>query len=98
MEKEKAIINVFEENKRVYGVEKLKKCLDRTKLRVSRRKIREIQAKLGLFPVYMHHFKYRYESGKDIRRENLLEGNFYTVSPEEKWIADTKCPKRREEV
>lgn len=88
IEKERVVVAVFEENERVYGVEKLKKALDRTKFKISRRKIREIQGRLGLFPAYIRRFKQKYESGKDMRRINLLEGDFYAAFPGEKWVAD----------
>jgi len=85
MDKEKAILEVFEKNNKVYGVEKIKQALDRNGYKISRQKIRKIQTKLGLFPFY---FKPKYTSSKNEKRINLLNRNFYAEYPNEKWSAD----------
>lgn len=75
---EEAIVDCFYKSHQVYGARKIKACLNRQGVIVSRRKIRRIMAKLGLESIYTKQQKpkYRRATCNEEPVPNLLDRRF----------------------
>ena len=85
----KTIEDIFHENKGRYGSIRITKCLAKTGVRISQKRVLKLMRGMGLRCI--HRKKYRPQSSKykpPEGKENLLMQNFTANRPNEKWLTD----------
>ena len=82
-------IELFEENKDVYGPRRLSEALIKEAIQVGRYKARPLMKKLGLKPRYPKRFKVTTDSGhNETVSPNLLNRKFDVAAPNKGWKTD----------
>ncbi len=82
------ILSIFQEHRGRYGSGRIKKCLEREDIRVSRRRIVRLMRKQGLYP---KRFPHRYKYGKRVQKEiypNIVNQEFNIGKKNQIWFGD----------
>lgn len=89
MQLETKAVQLFEENKKVYGSRRLSEAFAKEDIQVGRFKARRLMTKLGLKPRYPKWFKVTTDSDhKDAISPNLLNRKFDVSEPNKIWTTD----------
>jgi transposase InsO family protein len=85
----KTIKKIFEESREIYGSRKIKVCLERQGLILSRRRIRRIMKELNLKSKYqLAHYKHYSNQKNESDYPNLLNRQFDSTKPLETLVTD----------
>ncbi len=84
------ITRVFNESQRRYGSPKITKILNKQGIKVSQKRVGRRMKLLGLKSITIKKFNHSGKSKTDDTKEypNLLEQNFFTERPSQKWVGD----------
>ena len=84
------ITKVFNESQRRYGSPKITKILNKQGIKVSQKRVGRRMKLLGLRSITIKKFNHSGKSKTDDTKEypNLLEQNFFTERPSQKWVGD----------
>lgn len=84
------ITRVFNESQRRYGSPKITKILNKQGIKVSQKRVGRRMKLLGLRSITIKKFNHSGKSKTDDTKEypNLLEQNFFTERPSQKWVGD----------
>jgi transposase InsO family protein len=82
-------VQLFEENKKVYGSRRLSEAFIKEDIQVGRYKAKQLMKKLGLKPRYPKRFKVTTDSDhNDAISPNLLNRQFDVTAPNKVWTTD----------
>ena len=82
-------IQLFDENKKIYGYRRLSEAFIKEDIQVDRFKARQVMTKLGLKPRYPKRFKVTADSDHhEAISPNLLNRQFDVTAPNKVWTTD----------
>ena len=83
---------MFEENHRIYGSRKITEELTRPERPVNRKRVAKLMKKMGLRSKVSKKYRATTNSKHNLPvAENLLNRDFTTTLPSEKWVIDITC-------